>query len=63
MDVQQILALSLVAAAAVYLAVRLVRRRRNVKFRECADCPAADHPTGRPASGTDPEPRDARVRP
>jgi large-conductance mechanosensitive channel len=46
MDLQQILAFVLVAAAAAFLVVRIVRRRKRGTFRECADCPAVDAHAG-----------------
>jgi hypothetical protein len=41
MDVQQIIALAIVAAAAVLLLRRYAGGRRKPKFKECADCAAA----------------------
>jgi hypothetical protein len=41
MDVQQVIALALVAAAAVLLLRRYAGGRRKPKFKECADCVAA----------------------
>jgi hypothetical protein len=41
MDVQQLIALAIVAAAAALLVLRYARGRRKPKFRECADCAAA----------------------
>jgi hypothetical protein len=38
MDLQQALALVVVAAAAVLVGLRMVRRRRTGKFAECAEC-------------------------
>ncbi len=42
MDVQQILALAIVAAAAVLLAIRAIRQRKRAKFKACANCQCAD---------------------
>ncbi|HLF13710.1 MAG TPA: hypothetical protein VI932_02315 [Bacteroidota bacterium] len=42
MDLQQIIALSIVAAAAAFLVLRAIRRRRTAGFKECANCPAAE---------------------
>ena len=41
MDLQQIVALTIVAAAAALLVSRYVRARRKPKFGHCADCAAA----------------------
>jgi len=41
MDVQQVIALAIVAGAAFLLVRRYVSGRRKPKFKECADCAAA----------------------
>ena len=50
MDLQQILALAVVGAAAAFLVLGAVRRRKRAKFRECANCPASGGkgPSGMP---------------
>lgn len=53
MDLQQALALGIVAAAAALLAFRYLRGGRKPKFRQCADCPAAStHAPAKQAGGT-----------
>lgn len=57
MDLQQILALVTVAVAAASIVYRVIRRRRKLKFNECADCPAAGGEThaktSTPGAGSD----------
>ncbi len=57
MDLQQILALVTVAVAAASIVYRVIRKRKNLKFRECADCPATGGEThakiSTPGAGSD----------
>lgn len=57
MDVQQIVALAVVAAAAALLVRRYVAGRRKPKFGQCADCVAASTAAaGKPAAVSRDEP-------
>jgi hypothetical protein len=56
MDIQQVIALAVVAAAAALLVLRYARGRRKPGFKECADCVQAS--THGPAKG----PIDTRPR-